>query len=47
LNILTIVENIKYSLILVDVKTKKEFAEGSVKGAINIPLDQIKRRTER
>jgi len=31
---------------LVDVRTAKEFAEGSVKGAINIPLGQIKNRKE-
>ena len=29
---------------LVDVRTAKEFAAGSVPGAINIPLDQIEAR---
>ena len=29
---------------LVDVRTASEFATGSVKGAINIPLDQIQRQ---
>lgn len=32
---------IKDSAYLVDVRTPQEFAGGSVKGAINIPLDKI------
>jgi rhodanese-related sulfurtransferase len=30
---------------LVDVRTRDEFSEGSVKGAVNIPLDQIQQNT--
>jgi phage shock protein E len=32
---------IKEGALLVDVRTSSEFASGSVKGAINIPLDQL------
>jgi rhodanese-related sulfurtransferase len=32
---------IKEGAFLVDVRTAAEFADGSAKGAINIPLDQI------
>ena len=32
---------------LVDVRTQQEFAEGSVKGAINIPLDQVQRQLDK
>jgi phage shock protein E len=34
-------EAIKKGALLVDVRTPKEFSEGSVEGAINIPLDSI------
>jgi rhodanese-related sulfurtransferase len=32
---------------LVDVRTPGEFSEGSVKGAINIPLDKIGNQTDK
>ncbi len=32
---------IKEGALLVDVRTPQEFADGSVRGAINIPLDQV------
>jgi len=32
---------------LVDVRTAGEFASGSVKGAVNIPLDQVERQLSR
>jgi phage shock protein E len=34
----------KSGAFLVDVRTPQEFAAGSVKGAINIPLDQIEQQ---
>lgn len=34
-------EAIKKGALLVDVRSPKEFSEGSVEGAINIPLDSI------
>ncbi len=30
--------------VILDVRTKKEFATGHIKGAINIPIDQLERR---
>lgn len=36
-----LVEAIKQGANLVDVRTENEFAAGSVKGAVNIPLDQL------
>lgn len=37
-------ETLKKDPFLVDVRTPREFAAGSVPGAINIPLDQVESR---
>lgn len=34
-------EAVKYGAFLVDVRTPAEFSAGSVKGAVNIPLDKV------
>ena len=36
-------EAIKNGAFLVDVRTPVEFADGSVKGAVNIPLDKVQK----
>ncbi|MCO5232707.1 MAG: rhodanese-like domain-containing protein [Chitinophagales bacterium] len=40
---LELVDAIKNNAYLVDVRTRGEFSMGSVKGAINIPLDEIQK----
>lgn len=37
-------EAVKNGSFIVDVRTPAEFASGSIKGAINIPLDKIQRQ---
>lgn len=37
-------EEVSKGAILVDVRTPEEFASGTVKGAINIPLDEVEER---
>ncbi len=37
-------ESILKGATLIDVRTEKEFAGGSARGAINIPLDQVESR---
>ncbi len=43
---ITIKEQVQKGAFLVDVRTPEEFAGGSVKGAVNIPLDQVKQRVK-
>lgn len=40
----SIKEQVANGAFLVDVRTPQEFAEGSVKGAVNIPLDEVESR---
>lgn len=37
-------ESVKNGSFIVDVRTPAEFASGSIKGAVNIPLDKIQRQ---
>ncbi len=39
-----IVKKIPEDTILLDVRTKEEFAQGHIKGAINIPKDELEQR---
>lgn len=43
---ISIKEQIAKGAFLVDVRTKEEFAEGSVEGAVNIPLYDVESRVE-
>lgn len=40
----TFAENSEVDYVLVDVRTREEFASGHIAGAVNIPLDQISAR---
>lgn len=42
-----LVEAIEKGAFLVDVRTTSEYASGSVKGAVNIPLDKIHNHLDR
>ncbi|MBW8359486.1 MAG: rhodanese-like domain-containing protein [Weeksellaceae bacterium] len=41
---ITIKEQVQKGAMLVDVRTPQEFADGSVSGAVNIPLDEVQNR---
>lgn len=41
-----LIEFIKAGALLVDVRSHEEFSGGSVKGAINIPVDKVSERVE-
>ena len=41
---MSIKNQLQNGALLVDVRTPEEFAAGSVKGAVNIPLDQVESR---
>lgn len=42
-----IIEAIKNDAFLVDVRSPQEFAQGSAKGAVNIPLNQIEAQIQK
>jgi rhodanese-related sulfurtransferase len=42
----SVAEMIEKGAFLVDVRTAAEFASGSVKGAVNIPLDQVQSKID-
>src|SRR5690606_41004756 len=42
----TVKEQVRQGAMLVDVRTPEEFAEGSIDGAVNIPLDQVQSRVD-
>ena len=42
-----LIELIKEGAILIDVRSSEEFAEGSVRGAINIPVDVLENNVEK
>lgn len=41
---MSIKQEVAKGALMVDVRTPEEFASGSVKGAINIPLDEVENR---
>ena len=41
---MSIKQEVAEGALMVDVRTPEEFASGSVKGAINIPLDEVENR---
>ena len=43
---LSIKNQVENGAFVVDVRTPEEFAEGSVAGAVNIPLDEVESRVE-
>jgi len=41
LSCMEVVEKVKNGAVLIDVRTKEEFAHGSLAGSINVPYEQI------